>query len=100
MTFLLRGAVSSPIDRFCRIMPAANEGACYCFFKPTFRKPIMIKSFFFIFKRTLAWLLAYSAVATLLHETLLPRQSGGEEFIVLLGALLGASVIVTAFSHV
>ena len=59
----------------------------------------MIKSFFFIFKRTLAWLLAYAALAIGVHETLLPRRSGGEEFIVLLGALLGACVIVTAFSH-
>ena len=59
----------------------------------------MITSFFFVFRLTLSWLLAYAVVTIAIHETLFRPDSGGEGLIVLLGAVVGTSVIVTAFSH-
>ncbi|HEY0064575.1 MAG TPA: sensor histidine kinase, partial [Telluria sp.] len=60
----------------------------------------MITSFFFIFRLTLAWFLAYLLSAILFHETFLRHaddDTGG--FFVLAGALVCAFVVVTAFSH-
>ncbi|SHH01092.1 histidine kinase [Massilia sp. CF038] len=60
----------------------------------------MITSFFFIFRLTLAWFLAYLLSAILFHETFLrevEENTGG--YFVLLGTFVCAIVIVTAFSH-
>lgn len=82
-------------------MPSDNEGARYAFLKPTVLEPIMITSFFFIFRLTLAWILVYMAFTITLHETILEelieRNTGG--FFVALAFVLGAFILVTAFSH-
>ena len=59
----------------------------------------MMTSFFFIFRLTLAWMIAYTVVSISLHELFLGNRNGGEGIIVALGFLTGAFVIVTAFSH-
>ena len=60
----------------------------------------MMTSFFFIFRLTLAWFLAYLLAAVLFHETFLSgvdENTGG--YFVLLGAFVCSFVVVTAFSH-
>lgn len=60
----------------------------------------MMTSFFFIFRLTLAWFLAYLLAAVLFHETFLrgvDENTGG--YFVLLGAFVCSFVVVTAFSH-
>ena len=60
----------------------------------------MISSILFIFRLTLAWFLVYLTVAITLSSTFLRHSQddyGG--FFVMLGFMLAAAVIVTAFSH-
>ena len=60
----------------------------------------MMTSFFFIFRLTLAWFLAYLLCAILFHETFLSgldEPSGG--YFVLLGWFVCGFIVVTAFSH-
>jgi signal transduction histidine kinase len=80
-------------------MPSVNAGPCYAFFKPTDLETIMITSIFFIFRLTLAWFLAYLLFAISFNATFLEHEYDSGGFFVLLGFILSAAVIVTAFSH-
>lgn len=82
-------------------MPNVNSGPCYAFFKPTDLETIMITSFFFIFRLALAWFLVFLIVVVNLAE-FISRYDGSPDmggFFVILGMLLVAAVVVTAFSH-
>jgi hypothetical protein len=60
----------------------------------------MITSFFFIFRLTLAWFLAYLVCSILFQQTFLryaEEDFGG--WFVLLGFLGAGVVVITAFSH-
>lgn len=59
----------------------------------------MLISILFIFRLALAWMLTYLLLAVGLNETLLHKLGDSGAFFVLLGWLVLAFIVVTAFSH-
>ncbi|HEU4376653.1 MAG TPA: histidine kinase [Telluria sp.] len=59
----------------------------------------MISSLFFVVRLTLAWVISYTALSVIVHETLF-RRAGGEGMMVLLGFIAAGVTITGAFSHV
>ncbi|WLI90874.1 histidine kinase [Massilia sp. R2A-15] len=59
----------------------------------------MISSTFFVTRLTVAWTMAYIALAIVLHEAFL-RNSHIDGYIVLFGFVLAAIIVTGAFSHV
>lgn len=81
-------------------MPRVKEGTCYAFIKPTDLEAIMITSFFFLFRLTLAWFLVYMAFAVTFSQTvLIPIGLDSDGLAVFLGFVVSGIVLVTTFSH-